>query len=473
MSFSKDISHTKPYNALSSERHSPNEVVHPIGVDEEDKAQLKAFAIQVLSALLRCECHVEVCEATLANMPNADFPLSRYIVFAQHDNISSEAQRIEKFIHKKVRVIDQHNICWGDENTKTVTESRPNIGYDSGHVDTKVRFRKSRTVLPQWLDDYIFDELSAVYSPEHTRFEYNLDLNEDEVKVYLGTYFPRSYAEAFCIVDNLFLNEKLENVFAVGRDIRILDFCAGTGGELVGLLTAIDKYFPDRKNIEIVATDGNILSLGTLSAVVRRQSSTSHHTYSLNTVHTQISSEKELYGLNIPRLQYDFILCDKAVCELISHGVIEKAYSIIAHYLAGMLTDRGLLLMLDVTTKDERLQRFYPQLMNSQLNELVRMSDDIETLLPLACGTYRNCTEYCFIQQTFEVSHKRKKNDESRVCYRVLCRRALKNKILDSNASEVAHVVNPKQYSQNVEGAMCACADKTGPVSIDSFNIDI
>ena len=48
---------------------------------------------------------------------------------------------------------------------------------------------------PEWLDNYIFNILKAKYSPDHVRFEYNLNLNKDEVLIYLGTYFPRSYIE--------------------------------------------------------------------------------------------------------------------------------------------------------------------------------------------------------------------------------------------------------------------------------------
>lgn len=71
------------------------------------------------------------------------------------------------------------------------------MDFDSDESNKKVAFRKSKTVLPLWLDKFLFEELGANYAPEHTRYEYNLDLDENELKVYLGTYFPRSYAEVF------------------------------------------------------------------------------------------------------------------------------------------------------------------------------------------------------------------------------------------------------------------------------------
>ena len=53
------------------------------------------------------------------------------------------------------------------------------------------------TILPAWLDSFIFEELGANYAPDYVRYEYNLNLSKEEVKTYLGTYFPRSYRNNF------------------------------------------------------------------------------------------------------------------------------------------------------------------------------------------------------------------------------------------------------------------------------------
>jgi len=68
-------------------------------------------------------------------------------------------------------------------------------------------FRESEATLPQWLDDLLFKTLEADYHPGNQRFQYTMDLSDEEIKVYLGTYFPRSYCEMFCIARNLFRNE--------------------------------------------------------------------------------------------------------------------------------------------------------------------------------------------------------------------------------------------------------------------------
>ena len=55
-----------------------------------------------------------------------------------------------------------------------------------------------------------------------------------------------------------------------------------------------------------------------------------------------------------------------------------------AKKLTAFLHENGLLIMLDVTTKDEHSGYFYPQLMNNAINDYVRKSRTIETLLPLS-----------------------------------------------------------------------------------------
>lgn len=130
--------------------------------------------------------------------------------------------------------------------------------------------RKSETDLPEWLDDLIFNQLGASYSPGDTRYQYTRDLPPDEVKVYLGTYFPRSYCEAFCIAVNLFTNTSyrsfLKENLSPDPEINILDIGCGSGGEIIGLLDALRRLYPSFR-INIYAFDGNQASLGYMKLI--------------------------------------------------------------------------------------------------------------------------------------------------------------------------------------------------------------
>ena len=90
--------------------------------------------------------------------------------------------------------------------------------------------------LPQWLDNYIFNQLKANYCPSHSDMTV-IDWDKNNVLNYLGTYFPRSYAEAYCILGEYF-NQHLSE-WQNRESISVFDFGCGTGGEIIGLLTVL------------------------------------------------------------------------------------------------------------------------------------------------------------------------------------------------------------------------------------------
>ena len=111
--------------------------------------------------------------------------------------------------------------------------------------------------LPKWLDKIIYTDLEAIFEPHPQDVVYNPDQPYEFVRIYLGTYFPRSYAEAFCIVNNLFENEKyLSSIYAL-EEVNILDFCCGTGGEIIGLIDVLQSKLPNLRRINIDAFDAN------------------------------------------------------------------------------------------------------------------------------------------------------------------------------------------------------------------------
>ena len=110
--------------------------------------------------------------------------------------------------------------------------------------------------LPQWLDNYLFEELGAVYMPDHNRFSYNLDLNIDENKIYLGTYFPRSCIECYTIFSSMFTESNY--ALQLQKDsLTLFDFGCGSGGDMLGILLAIEQFLPTISKVSIVAVDGN------------------------------------------------------------------------------------------------------------------------------------------------------------------------------------------------------------------------
>ena len=83
--------------------------------------------------------------------------------------------------------------------------------------------------LPVFLDNYIFKKLKAKYAPDHTKFNKNLKHDEVDVQTYLGTYFPRSFAETYSIFNNILLNDIVKKTTRKNKEINILDIGSGTG----------------------------------------------------------------------------------------------------------------------------------------------------------------------------------------------------------------------------------------------------
>lgn len=450
-------------------------------VEDENSIALSNFVKRIVKLSLKLDNFtVMVLDGKRSSSFFAEYEIKltrEYVVTINADGIGEHCVKLARFTNHDIKAISPSTIIW-EEGERIATEGNNSFGVVEEHqskelsnTDSIVCFRKSKTILPHWLDRKIFNDHQAIYAPEHERYEYNLDLNEEELKVYLGTYFPRSYAEMFCIVDNLLQNKCLKETLKQD-EISVLDCGCGTGGDILGLITAIGRHLPYAK-INITAIDGNDGALVILKDLVgsnpNKKVQVELSTLS-QTLNTMEDVEKLVFGKN----NYNFVLCDKMVCELISKEVLPtNAYAIMAKKLATYLHENGLLIMLDVTTKDERSGYFYPQLMNNAINDYVSKNRSIETLLPLSCACYDGCSDLCFMQQTFNVSHSRKSNDESRVCYRVLCRKPLKTAIMQGmGTANLAHVIHSTKYKQNDDSAICS-RSKNNKITIDSFNINL
>ena len=349
-----------------------------------------------------------------------------------------------------------------------------------GKPGVREAFRETEMVLPEWLDDCL-SEMGAVYSPKNTRYQYTLDLSEPEVKVYLGTYFPRSWCEAFCIAGNLFTNScymaSLKDALASFGEINILDIGCGTGGEIIGLLEAIRRFLPSSVRVNVYAFDGNEISLRLMkqiAGVFRERFSTDLEVMEKL---RRMDSESDLAAMaeELSGIRFDFILCCKTGGELISGKVTDRPYSLVAEKFSGLLKPAGMLLILDVTIKLS--SGWLPVAMNHELNAFGRSQDEFGTLIPKPCGKYTSCCCNCYTRQTFTVRHSGAKYDESRVCYRIICRNSLREKMVPDSVMDAAQVVDHEKYYGPWRDAYPwsdgSCRHTGGKGEADGFDINL
>lgn len=303
--------------------------------------------------------------------------------------------------------------------------------------------------LPKWLDKIIYTDFGAIFEPHPQDVVYNPDQPYEFVRIYLGTYFPRSYAEAFCIVNNLFENEKyLSSIYAL-EEVNILDFCCGTGGEIIGLIDVLQSKLPNLRRINIDAFDANPDAIRFLYHLIESVINSGNIRIEINTNPQGlfVSSEQELSDLvNLTNVRYHFIVSFKALNEFIQHGTFKdkNVYSLISSYFLPLLSDVGVLILSDVATKLKNSGHFYPQILNAGINSFINScNNEFKTLFPYPCYLHEMTCNGCYMQDIFTISHSRKKNDVSKVAYRILCRKKFADVIVTSDVNQSCRKNNP------------------------------
>lgn len=329
-------------------------------------------------------------------------------------------QRLQVFIGKTI--FENGKYFYWFEGERIIEAGSSSVNEQYKIEDKKIEYLKTDTRLPAYIDYFIFNQLNAIYAPDFQRFEYNLDLTGDEIRKYLGTYFPRSYAEAFCIFDNLFQNKGYHKTISDYKTLNILSVGCGTGGDIIGLITAIEKHFPFVSEINIFAIDGNNESLTILEQIIERVQNQSSKKIKFKTKQTVFSSFSEFVFENDTNQTFNFILSFKLINEIISMGKgrLDNSYYDFAIKFLPLLSDKGIFVLLDVTTKSKHAT-YNPILMNKQVNQAIRELQKYCTLIPIPCSEFGGVCNYdCFYQKTFFVTHSNHTNDKSKVAYRLL-----------------------------------------------------
>ena len=265
---------------------------------------------------------------------------------------------------------------------------------------------KASVELPQWLDNLIFEQLGAKYCRCNSDMTV-IDWDKKDVLNYLGTYFPRSYAEAYCIFGEYF---KIQSkMYATKETLTVFDFGCGTGGEIIGLLNAISENLPNVKEVNIVAMDGNYHALRLLERVIADYSEKSILSIKNRIVPLTIDDFYDLTILdNVLKEEFDIFMSFKAICEFVSKEKFEKqnAYAHIASTFIPKLSTDGIMLLVDVSTYNNVSQEWLPKMMDVGIAQA-------------GCSLLKKNDGY---NQVFIVSHQKKQGDISKIAWRILKR---------------------------------------------------
>ena len=263
--------------------------------------------------------------------------------------------------------------------------------------------------LPLWLDDLIFKDLRAKYCRQNATMT-NIDDDKEKALNYLGTYFPRSYAEAYLLFSALFEEEHKQ--FDGKTELSVFDFGCGTGGEIIGLLTAMEEKLPEVQKVEVVALDGNYSALRLYEQILANYRKRSRLNVKSRIIPTKIVDFYDLSILDdVINQKFDLIITFKAICEFVSKQQFEQQnpYEHIVKTFLPKLNDDGYMTLVDITVPifNGISEEWIPKMMDKGLN---------------ATGC-----EVVFYNPGYNISiyisHSHKVNDVSKVAWRVIKRR--------------------------------------------------
>ena len=231
-----------------------------------------------------------------------------------------------------------------------------------------------------------------------------LHWNRAEMLKYLGTYFPRSFAESYCIFTKYF--DEYKNVFVNIETLNIFDFGCGSGGELLGLLWAAIESF-DFQIINIRALDGNFNALRLLESILERFKKDCHTGIRLNIMPLRIDDiyDMSVIGSHIPTDNH-IILIFKSICEMATLRQFDEKnpYNHVLDIMSNKLSPNGIICLADVSSFNEGQHEWLPKLIDKACNDT---------------GS-KVCMRNDNYNEVFYVSHSCKLRDTSKLSWRIL-----------------------------------------------------
>lgn len=414
-----------------------------------DLIPLKEYAHQIINAVLGAN-DIEVFALNQIDFGRV-YPLfmkridHEFVVLLKGRIASDQEERLYRFLQKDVTRISDGFLYW-QTGERIVPQTEEGILDENPNIEETANIPSDGTLadvdFPKWLDKYLFSDLGAKYSPNHSRFEYNLNLNTGEIKVYLGTYFPRSFVEVKSIFEEFSQNSNYLSLVGERTSVSILDLGCGTGGDIFGLLSFLEKYEPPLESVKLLAIDGNQIALRFFEKIMAEFKKHSRLKIDYRIGPVFIESENDLNLVSdVLSDKYDLILSCKAICEMLAKRRIKnKAYKQTASMLSSKLTDKGIMLIEDVTIKSPATEKFIPYMLNAELNEFVAENDEFATIYPTACKDKESkCINGCFFKKEIRVTHSAKNNDISKIIYRIIGKKPFVENIVVSSKGETEY----------------------------------
>ena len=316
--------------------------------------------------------------------------------------------------------------------------------------------------LPKWLDDFIFADLGAMIGNDYNKVKNNLNNSSRDNRIYLGTYFPRTYTEIKTIMDEL----SEETDYFERQDIRskssfrILSVGCGTGGDVVSMIDSIREK-TGCQNFFVTLIDGNADALEKCKKIISRQKTENGLKIQTEVIDKKFiePSDFQLIAREMCSKKFDFIVTSKFINELI--GKFDKLYSRFVTSFSALLDTTGLIIITDTTDQraigENSKDIYIPVLMNSDFNDNISADIDIGTIMPPPCNCQRwidlsiflneylktYCCRQCYTSFKNKYSHMDDSHDP-RITFRIFARKIIQERIQYKSIPNTYVVTNKK-----------------------------
>ena len=390
--------------------------------DEKNRPALSGFIQQVLnacgiSAPFSLVCRDDFPEWAIAKSDGMD-------ILVVCEDCAESKSSIEPFRSKPV-FTHGSDLYWFEEDPEKQQPSK-------NQLDPPPEYHApSNVTLPEWLDSFLFETLKASYQPSKTEraFDCNLESSQDKALIYAGTYLPRSYAECYCIFDDLFHTAEIAKAFQNRTTLNILSIGSGTCGDALGILSAIDENLPNIRQIFLTGIEGNKPARDIAKKLIHQAKQHYRFEIDFRTEDYTIDSFKDYIDTTCvlhAEGTTDILLSSKMISEMVSMGKEQpsQAYSnFLASFLPLLSPTTGICLLLDVATKVTEGGTWFPVLMNAQTSKTLESMPEFRIIAPAPCRElHGSCNNYCYSQKIFEVKHSQMPCDQSKVNYRIISR---------------------------------------------------
>ena len=293
--------------------------------DEKNRPALSGFIQQVLNACgistpFSLVCRDDFPEWAIAKSDGMD-------ILVVCEDCAKSKSSIEPFRSKPV-FTHGSDLYWFEEDPEKQQPSK-------NQLDPPPEYHApSNVTLPEWLDSFLFETLKASYQPSKTEraFDCNLESSQDKALIYAGTYLPRSYAECYCIFDDLLHTAEIAEVFQDQTTLNILSIGSGTCGDALGVLSAIDKNLSNIRRVFLTGIEGNKPARDIAKKLIHQAKQHYHFEIDFRAEDYTIDSFKDYIDTTCvlhAEGTTDILLSSKMISEMVSMGKEQpsQAYS--------------------------------------------------------------------------------------------------------------------------------------------------